>query len=380
MDEVEEIFELFGFEREVDGVEALAAEGCVVHERGERVGDGVAGDAVDAGGLIELLDAVEVFESAGGHLAGGGFRAVGGGGEGEGAAGAEAENAADDAGLAHGDGDQLGVVRVCFEPGEQVEAGGQGGCGGDDFDEIGGEALDTLEDGFGVGGGVEVVKAEEEGRAVGFPADAKGSEFFWAELFGGLDFEVEEGESGLGGAGENVELGGKRALEVATRDGAAAGGDVGDFSAAGALLGEEGGDGEHAGDGVGEGVEAEFEEGGFVESGFGAPQHGFDGGRLQGDADSSDTGAEVGGGRDGGAIGHGRRLRHLKTLRRALQGVGADGGSSEEALDDRLLDDGLEQIGVVVADVADAVGDGPGAHLFGGVGAQQVDWGLGGVG
>jgi hypothetical protein len=45
----------------------------IVHERREGVGDGVAGHAEDARGLVKLLDAVEVAQSAGRDLAGGGF-------------------------------------------------------------------------------------------------------------------------------------------------------------------------------------------------------------------------------------------------------------------------------------------------------------------
>jgi hypothetical protein len=62
------------------------------------VGDGIAGDAVDARSLVEILDAVEIFEGADDDLAGSGGCAFAGGGEGEGRAGAQAEDAADDAG------------------------------------------------------------------------------------------------------------------------------------------------------------------------------------------------------------------------------------------------------------------------------------------
>ena len=48
-----------------------------MHERRKRVGDGIAGDAEDARGLVELLEAVEVEEGARGDLAGSGFSAFG---------------------------------------------------------------------------------------------------------------------------------------------------------------------------------------------------------------------------------------------------------------------------------------------------------------
>ena len=73
--------------------------------RRKRVGDGIAGHSEDARGWIELLEAIEIEKRAGGDLAGRGFNAVGGGGEGEGGAGARAQDAADEALLAHGDAD-----------------------------------------------------------------------------------------------------------------------------------------------------------------------------------------------------------------------------------------------------------------------------------
>ena len=77
---------------------------------GRGICDGVAGDAVDFGGDVDVFDAVGFEEGAGGDLAGGGLLALGGGGEGEGGAGAEAEDAGDDAGGSHGDADDAGLV------------------------------------------------------------------------------------------------------------------------------------------------------------------------------------------------------------------------------------------------------------------------------
>ena len=99
-------------ERKHDGVDVFAAEGGVVHERRKRVGDGIAGDAEDARGLVELVEAVEIEQGARGDLAGRGFSAVGRGGEGEGCAGARAEDAADKAFFAHGDADDVGGERA----------------------------------------------------------------------------------------------------------------------------------------------------------------------------------------------------------------------------------------------------------------------------
>ena len=105
LDEAEEVFDARALQGEVDGVEGLAAEGGVEHQRREGVGDGVAGYAVDFGGGVDLVDAVGVEEGAGGDLAGCGLLALAGGGKGEGGAGANAEHAGDDACVAHGDAD-----------------------------------------------------------------------------------------------------------------------------------------------------------------------------------------------------------------------------------------------------------------------------------
>ncbi len=89
-DDGEQVVEGAHLERKHDGVDVFAAEGGGVHERRKRVGDGIAGHAEDARGLIELLETVEIEESARGDLAGSGLSAIGSGGKGEGGAGARA--------------------------------------------------------------------------------------------------------------------------------------------------------------------------------------------------------------------------------------------------------------------------------------------------
>ncbi len=76
VDQLEQVGELVGLEREVDGVDGLAAEGGVHHDGRERAADGVAGDAVDLGGGVDLVDAVGLDQSAGGDLAGAGLFAL----------------------------------------------------------------------------------------------------------------------------------------------------------------------------------------------------------------------------------------------------------------------------------------------------------------
>ena len=69
-DECEQVIERLDLEGQHDGVHAFAAEGGVVHERRKGVGDGVACHAEDAGGLVELLETVEIEHGACGNLAG----------------------------------------------------------------------------------------------------------------------------------------------------------------------------------------------------------------------------------------------------------------------------------------------------------------------
>ena len=94
VDQFEQVGEARGLQREVDGVDGLAAEGRVHHDRRERRTDGVSGYAIDLGGGVDVVDAVGLDEGACGDLAGAGFFTGGGGGKGEGGTGADAEDAA----------------------------------------------------------------------------------------------------------------------------------------------------------------------------------------------------------------------------------------------------------------------------------------------
>ena len=166
MDELEQVSELVGLQREVDGVDGLAAEGRVHHDGRERTADGVAGDAVDLGGRVDLVDAIGLDQGARGDLAGAGLFARGCGGEGEGAAGADAEHAGDDARIAHADADDVGVVVHALEEAHERDVVGKGLGGGDDLDEVRMEGRDALVDSFEVLGGVEVVVADDEATPV----------------------------------------------------------------------------------------------------------------------------------------------------------------------------------------------------------------------
>jgi len=294
--EGEKVGDGFGLQGEIDRVDALAVEGAVLHQRRERVGDWVAGDAVDASCLVELFDAIEVPEGAGGDLAWGGFGSVVSGGEGEGRACAQAENAAYDAGLAHGDADDLGVAGAFGDPLQQFEAVGEGVSGADDFDEIRLEALDAVECNLGIDGFFEVVKADQEGSF----ALTERVELNGAAFFRGLDFEVDDGEASLGGMGQDVQLFGEGASESAAEGLAAAGGDGQDFF----VRGEEFADGRYGCGGLFQGIQAKFKKLGVGASGFGSFQELVDCVSAQGYADSSYSGSKIGGRRDG------RELRH----------------------------------------------------------------------
>src|SRR6185437_8307067 len=59
LDEREQVVDLRSFKRQKDGVDALAAEGGIEHEGRERMHDGMAGDAIDARGGVDLVEAIE---------------------------------------------------------------------------------------------------------------------------------------------------------------------------------------------------------------------------------------------------------------------------------------------------------------------------------
>ena len=147
-----------------------------------------------------------------------------------------------------------------------MEAVGEGVGGADDFDVIGVELLDTGEGGFGVHGVFKVVVADEQGCTGFGGVVAEAVEGDGAGFFGRLDLEIEEGTTGLGGGGENLELFGEGAGEIAAEGLAPAGGDGGDLF----VLCEEGGDGRDTPGGVVEGVKAELKKGGVCERSLGA--------------------------------------------------------------------------------------------------------------
>ena len=175
VNQLQEIGEFRSLEREIDGVDGLAAEGGVHHDGRERAADRVASDAVDFGGVVNLIDAIGFDEGTRGDLTGAGLFADAGGGEGEGGAGAETEDAGDNAGVAHADADDVGVVFHALDETHEGDVIGERLGGGDDLDEVGLEGNDAFVDAFEVFGGGEVVMADDEA--------APFSRSFWSSPF-----------------------------------------------------------------------------------------------------------------------------------------------------------------------------------------------------
>ncbi len=104
-DSFEKVGEAVDEEREIDGVDFFCGEGGIVEERGERVADGIADHAEDAGAAVELMRAVKMFEVVEVDLTGSGGCADGG--VFESAAVLECKDAGGQADFAHGDGDAI---------------------------------------------------------------------------------------------------------------------------------------------------------------------------------------------------------------------------------------------------------------------------------
>lgn len=285
MEGFEEFVGAAGFEWKVDGVGAGFAEGGVEHDGRVGAGDGIAEDSIEFRVGGDVFDAVEIAQGAEVDLAGGGGRGGVGGGEGEDGAEARAEDAGEDAGLAHGHRDHVLLCGVRFEEVGKGEAVAEGGCGGDDFVEVRRVRSHAVVDGFEIGGGVEVVPAQEEGRG----AVAQGIEC-GAVVFGeglrGFEREVDEVCACCCGLREQVEFVFGCAGEMAPVGGAAAGCDEDDLRAVLKEMRELREDGCW----VGCGVETEFEEGVFCGEFGGTGEHGRAG---EGDADAGEFGAEA---------------------------------------------------------------------------------------
>ena len=292
MNQLQEIGEFSSLEREVDGVDRLAAEGGVHHDGRERAADGIAGDAVDLGSCVDLIDAIGFDQSTRGDLARAGFFANSGCGEGEGRAGANAEDARDDARVAHADADDVGVVFHALDEAHEGNVVDERLCSGYDLDEVGLEGRDALEDTVEIFGGVEVVMADDEGDT----GVAEVLELALLHGFDGFELYVDNVEASCGGFGEDLDLVGYLAGELASVGCATTGGDAGGGSV---VLEEmfEFGQGE---EGFLEVIEAELEEGRLFDDGAGFFKHFGGCGADDGDTYFADTGTK----KLGGYAGH----------------------------------------------------------------------------
>ncbi len=154
--------------------------------------DGIAGDSVDAGGGVDLLDAIDAAQIAGADLSGSGFGVGTDGAEGEDAAGAHAEHTADNALLAHAQAEEGVLVALGLEELHHRHIVREGGGGGDNLVEVGGDSEHFIERGLEVAGGAEVVGRDDEAGAL-----AQAGEHFGLGLERAFEFEVDDLAAGL---------------------------------------------------------------------------------------------------------------------------------------------------------------------------------------
>ncbi len=185
--------------------------------------DGIAGDAIDASGGIDLIDAVNAAQVARTDLAGSGFKIGADGGEGERAAGTHAEHAADDALLSHAQADQSMLAALRLQKLHHGHVVGKRGGGGDELVEVRRNLQHFRERFIEVAGGAEIMKREDERGAAAQAGNRFGLRFRRA-----LKFQVDNLTARGVGLGEHFQLSSQRALEFASAVGAAAGGDGSD--------------------------------------------------------------------------------------------------------------------------------------------------------
>src|SRR6202140_4626230 len=157
-----EILERFGVQGEINSIHVLATH-CRVHDYGrERVLHGIAGNSVDTGGGIDLLDAINSAQIAPADLPGRGFKVGADRAEGENAAGANAQHAADDALLAHAQPDERMLAAVRLQELHHGHIVGERGSSTDDFVEVRRNLEHLLQGVVEVAGGSKIMKRDEE--------------------------------------------------------------------------------------------------------------------------------------------------------------------------------------------------------------------------
>ena len=223
MDQFQQVAQPAGLQRQVDRVDRLPAEGGIHHDGRERVADGIAGDPVDLGGCVDVVDAVGLDQGAGGDLAGPGLLSGRGGREGEGAARPQAQHARDDARVPHADADDVRVIVHALQEADQGHIVHQRLGGGNDLDEVRIEGDDPGVDAVQVLGGVEVVVADDQ-RCAGVPQFLHAG---FLQRLRGLQFQVHQQKAGLRGLDQDLLFSDDAAGKLAAIGGAAAGRDGG---------------------------------------------------------------------------------------------------------------------------------------------------------
>src|ERR1700688_2895499 len=157
-----EILERFGVQRKINAIHVLAAH-CRVHDYGrERMFHGIAGNSVDTGGGIDLLDAINSAQIPPADLPGRGFKVGADRAKGEYAAGANTQHAADDALLPHAQPDERMLVAVRLQELHHRHIVGERGSGTDDFVEVRRNLEHLLQGVIEVAGGSKIMKRDEE--------------------------------------------------------------------------------------------------------------------------------------------------------------------------------------------------------------------------
>src|SRR5205814_8297231 len=159
---VHQVFKRVRVQVEIDGVDALAAERGVHHQRRKRVRHRIASHAIDAGGGIHLLQAVSFAQGASGDLPRRSLLARACGGKNKLTAGAHPQHPADDALLAHAYAHHGAAFTVALQKFHHHHVVVQVGGGGDDLDEIGGHGFHLLEDVVEFFGGAKIVVGKDE--------------------------------------------------------------------------------------------------------------------------------------------------------------------------------------------------------------------------
>ncbi len=202
MHQLQQVRQFVRLQRQIDGVHRLAAKRRVHHDRRERALDRVAGNAIDLGGSIHLIDAIGIDQRPRCDLPRPCLFARRSRGKGKRATRAHTQHARDDSGVAHADADDVGVVRHALKKADERDIVGQRLGGRDDLDEVWLERLDALVDAVEVLRCGEVVMADDQRHA----RIAKLLQFSLLQRLDGLKLKIDEVKSCCAGLGENLDL------------------------------------------------------------------------------------------------------------------------------------------------------------------------------